>query len=47
MHITAGKRVQLKIQYVEDWINNLSMKILGWKYPNQVFQSQFLRSAAV
>ena len=36
-----------QIQYVENWINNRSMKILGWKSPNQVFQSQILRSVAV
>ena len=26
------------IAYVEDWINNRPMKILGYKTPNQVFQ---------
>ena len=27
------------IAYVEDWINNRSMKILGWKSPNEFFKS--------
>lgn len=27
-----------EIAYVEDWINNRPMKILGYKTPNEVFQ---------
>lgn len=27
------------IQYIENWINNRSMKTLGWKSPNEVFNS--------
>ena len=27
------------IQYIENWINNRSMKILNWKSPNEVFKS--------
>lgn len=35
-----------EIQKVEDWINNRSMKVLGWKSPNQVYDSM-LQSVAV
>lgn len=28
-----------QIQRIENWINNRSMKVLGWKSPNQVFLS--------
>jgi len=24
---------------IENWINNRSMKILGWKSPNEIFKS--------
>ena len=33
-----------KIAYVEDWINNRPMKILGFKTPNEIFQ---LNSVAI
>lgn len=35
------------IQYIEDWINNRSMKILNWKSPNQYFRDLILNSVAV
>jgi IS30 family transposase len=37
----------IEIQYVEDWINNRSMKILGWKSPNEMYNEVMLKSVAV
>ena len=28
-----------QIKRIENWINNRSMKILGWKSPNEFFKS--------
>ncbi len=28
-----------QIKRIENWINNRSMKILGWKSPDQIFES--------
>ena len=36
----------IEIQYVEDWINNRSMKILNWISPNVVY-GNMLKSVAV
>ena len=36
----------VEIQYVEDWINNRSMKILNWSSPNDVY-ANMLKSVAV
>ena len=27
------------IQFIENWINNRSMKVLNWKFPNVIFYS--------
>ena len=36
----------IEIQYVEDWINNRSMKILNWNSPNDVYDNM-VKSVAV
>ena len=28
-----------EIKIIENWINNRSMKVLGWKSPNEIFKS--------
>ena len=28
-----------EIKIIENWINNRSMKVLGWKSPNEMFKS--------
>ena len=37
--INISKRPENANKKIENWINNRSMKVLGWKSPNEMFKS--------